>query len=46
MYYLFSRFVLNAKSILQAQITGELVSNILTRMQVRPGPFPSLPLLR
>ncbi|KAK4699304.1 exportin-T, partial [Phenoliferia sp. Uapishka_3] len=31
--YLFSRFVYNAKSILQSQISGELVSNILSRMQ-------------
>ncbi|KAM0750236.1 Exportin-T [Meredithblackwellia eburnea MCA 4105] len=32
-FYLFSRFVHNAKAILQASVSGELVSSILTRMQ-------------
>lgn len=33
MFYLFSRFIYSAKTIIQAQVSGELVSNILARMQ-------------
>lgn len=34
MFYLFSRFIYQAKTIVQAQVSGELISEILTRMQV------------
>lgn len=35
-FYLFSRFIYQAKTIVQAQVSGELISEILTRMQVCP----------
>lgn len=34
-FYLFSRFIYQAKNLVQAQVSGELISNILGRMQVR-----------
>jgi hypothetical protein len=33
-FYLFSRFLYQAKSIVQAQLSGDVISNILGRMQV------------
>lgn len=33
-FYLFSRFMYQAKGIVQAQLSGEVISNILGRMQV------------
>ncbi|KAH8916215.1 hypothetical protein BT69DRAFT_1314090 [Atractiella rhizophila] len=32
-YYLFNRFIFNSKSIIQSQVSGQLISDILSRMQ-------------
>lgn len=34
MFYLFSRFIHQAKGIVQSQVSGDLVRSILTGMQV------------
>lgn len=36
-FYLFSRYIYQAKQIIQAQVSGELISQILSRMQVSRG---------
>lgn len=33
-FYLFSRFIYSAKTIIQSQVSGDLVSSILAGMQV------------
>lgn len=41
-FYLFSRFIYSAKAIIQAQVSGELISTILSRMQVSNLTIPIL----